>query len=377
VHHPAAFMAASMTCDMSDTNRLMVLLDECRSLGVGFHPPDVNAGGVGFGLANGEITYGLAAIKNVGAQAIESIVAARGDRSFTDLYDFCERVDLRVVNRRVIENLIQSGAMDCLPGTRARKMATLERLLAHAQKRQNERERGQTFLGFLEGRANGESVELEDVPDWDESARLHREKESLGFYFSGHPLDRYTEVLGRVINVSTARLGEKRDREQVVLAALVGEVKVILDRKGNPMAFATVEDLHGSVELIIFSDCYQKRRAKLQHDAIVVISGKVSVKGQGDVKVIADEIYTVEEAIAALARKLHLTIRPEAFGSEGIDRLREALERFPGEREVVFHVRENGCERAVRSRTARVAPRLELIEELRRIAGVEHVEVSH
>jgi DNA polymerase III subunit alpha len=377
-HHPAAFMAASMTCDMSDTNRLMVLLDECRSLGLGFHPPDVNAGGVGFGLANGEITYGLAAIKNVGAQAIESIVAARGDRSFADLYDFCERVDLRLVNRRVVENLIQSGAMDCLPGTRSRKMATLERILAQAQKRQSERERGQTFLGFLDGRTGAESVELEDVPEWDESVRLHREKESLGFYFSGHPLDRYAQVLGKIINVSTASLPEKRDREPVVLAVLVGEVKVILDRKGNPMAFATVEDLQGSIEVIVFSDCYKKRRAKLQQDAIVVVAGKVSVKGQGDVKVIADEIYTIEEAIASLSRKLHLTIRPEAFGPEGIDRLKEALERFPGEREVVFHVRENGREGpAVRSRSARVAAKLELIEELQRIAGVEHVEVSY
>jgi DNA polymerase-3 subunit alpha len=377
-HHPAAFMAASMTCDMSDTDRLMVLLDECRSLGLGFHPPDVNSGGVGFGLANGEITYGLAAIKNVGAQAIESIVAARGNRVFTDLYDFCERVDSRVVNRRVMENLIQSGATDSLPGTRAQKMATLDRILAQAQRRQSERERGQTFLGFLEGGAHAESFELENVPDWDESVRLHREKESLGFYFSGHPLERYADMLGTVITATTATLAEKRDREPVVLAGLVGEVKVILDRKGNPMAFATIEDMHGSLEVIVFSDCFQKRRAKLQQDAIVVVSGKVSIKGQGDVKVIADEIYTVEEAIATLARKLHLTIRPEVFGPEGFKRVKQTLERFPGEREVVFHVRGNGGERAaVRSRAARIAPRLELLEELGKIAGVEHVEVSY
>ena len=166
-HYPAAFMAASMTCDMADTNRLMVLLDECRSLGLGVHPPDVNAGGVGFDLAGGEITYGLAAIKNVGVQAIESIVAARGDRPFADLGDFCERIDFRLVNRRVVENLIQSGAMDCLPGTRAQKMATLDRSLTQAQKRQSERDRGQTFLGFLEGGVRAESAALEKAPDWD------------------------------------------------------------------------------------------------------------------------------------------------------------------------------------------------------------------
>jgi DNA polymerase-3 subunit alpha len=377
-HYPAAFMAASMTCDMSDTNRLIVLLDECRTLGIGVHPPDINVGGVGFDLANGEITYGLAAIKNVGVQAIESIIAARGDLPFADLYDFCERVDLRLVNRRVVESLIQSGAMDCLPGTRAQKTATLDRILVQAQKRQSERDRGQTFLGFFEGGAAAEPMALEAVPDWDESVRLHREKESLGFYFSGHPLDRYADMLGSLVTANTLALAERKDREPVVLAALVGEVKVILDRKGHPMAFVSVEDIHGSSEVIVFADCYQKRRAKLQQDAVVVVAGKVSVKTKGETKVIADEVYTIEEAIGILARRVHLTIRPESFGEQELVCLKETLTRFPGEREIVIHVRENGRERvAVRSRTARVAPKMELIEALRTIGGVERVEVSY
>jgi len=376
-HYPAAFMAASMTCDMSDTDRLIVLLDECRSLGIAVRPPDVNGGGVEFDLAGGEITYGLAAIKNVGVQAIESIVVSRAGRPFADLYDFCERVDLRQVNRRVIENLIQSGAMDCLAGTRAQKMATLDRILAQAQKRQSERDRGQTFLGFLEGGSRTGPPALESVPDWDDGVRLHREKESLGFYFSGHPLERYAAALGALVTVDSRSLAERRDRQGVVLAALVAEVKVILDRKGNPMAFVTVEDVHGSCEVIVFSDCYQKRRSKLQQNAVVVVAGKVSVKGQGETKVIADEVYTIEEAVRILARKVHLTIRPEAFGEEERERLMETLARFPGERELVIHVRENGRERvAVRARAARVAPKMELLDSLRSITGVEHVEVS-
>ena len=208
--------------------------------------------------------------------------------------------------------------------------------------------------------------------------RLHREKESLGFYFSGHPLGRYAGILGALVNVDSLKLPDRKDREAVVIAGLVGEVKVILDRKGNPMAFVTAEDIHGSSEVIVFSDCYQKRRSKLQQDAIVVVAGKASVKGQGDTKVIADEVYTIEEAIGVLARKVHLTIRPESFGEREFDRLMETLTRFPGEREVVIHVRENGRERvAVRSRAARVAPKMELIEALQTIAGVEHVEVSY
>jgi len=375
-HHPAAFMAASMTCDMANTDRLVVLLDECRSLGVAVRPPDVNSGGVGFGLSGGEITYGLAAIKNVGVQAIEAVLEARRRGPFTDLFDFCERVDLRQANRRVIESLIQSGAMDCLPGTRAEKTASLDRMLSRASRRQGERERGQGFLGFLEG-GESRTVPLDAAPDWDDATRLHRERESLGFYFSGHPLDRWNDVLGGLLSVSSRTLGGKRDREAVVCAALVGEQRVIMDRKGNPMAFVTVEDLHGTFEVIVFSDCYQKRRAKLQQDSLVVVAGKVAMKDRGEVKIIADEIYTIEEAVQILARRVHLTIRGETFGERELERMKEIMARHPGTREVVFHVRENGRERgAVRARMAKVSPRVELLRELETIGGVEHVEIS-
>ncbi|HER44064.1 MAG TPA: DNA polymerase III subunit alpha, partial [Candidatus Eisenbacteria bacterium] len=182
-HHPQAFMAAALTSDMSDTNRLVVLIDECRSLGIVLHAPDINSGGVEFGLSNGEITYGLAAIKNVGVQAVRSIVERREEGGpFKSLFDLCDRIDLRLVNRRVIENLIQSGALDSLPGNRAQKMATLERILTEAQKRQGARDRGQTFLDLLGSAGVSGEIPLEDVPEWDESLRLHKEKESLGFY---------------------------------------------------------------------------------------------------------------------------------------------------------------------------------------------------
>jgi DNA polymerase-3 subunit alpha len=376
-HYPAAFMAAAMTCDMSDTNRLVVLLDECRNLGLVVQPPDINSGGVEFDLANGEITYGLAAVKNVGAQAVRAIVDERKDGPFIDLYDFCERVDLRQMNKRVIENLIQSGAMDTLPGTRAQKTATLDRILLQAQKRQSERLRGQTFLGLFEGSSPVDAVPLENVPPWDESDRLHREKESLGFYFSGHPLDHYRDILGRMVNVDSMTLSDKKDREVVVLAGLVSEIKVILDRKGNPMAFVTIEDFHGSYEVIVFSDCYGKHRRHLQQDGIIVIRGKISEKDRGERKVISDEIYSIDEALSVLPRKVHLTLRQDLFGERELAGLREIVMRFAGERELVFHWRENGKETyVVRSRSMRVSPGLELFNELKHISGVEHVEIS-
>ncbi|HUV37577.1 MAG TPA: DNA polymerase III subunit alpha [Patescibacteria group bacterium] len=376
-HHPAAFMAAAMTCDMADTNRLMVLLDECRSMDLPVHPPDINSGGVEFGLANGEITYGLAAIKNVGVQAVRAIVEERRNGPYTTLFDFCNRVDLRVMNRRMIESLIQSGTMDCLPGTRSQKTASLERILGQAQKQQIERARGQTFLGFLDGPEQDKGLPLENVPSWDDSERLHRERESLGFYFSGHPLDRYREILGGIINIDSVSLQGKKDREAVILAGLVSDVKVILDRKGNPMAFVTVEDFHGSYEVIVFSTSYGNYRNKLQNDKIVVITGKVSVKEKGNNKVIADYVYTIDEALRTLARTVHLTIASHAFGENELQVLKEAMVRFPGEREVIFHWKQNGnVAFVVRSRGPGVTPDLELLTELEKITGVEHVEVS-
>lgn len=376
-HFPAAFMAAAMSCDMRDTGRLMILLDECRSMGLYVHPPDINSGGVEFGLANGEITYGLAAIKNVGVQAVRAVVEERENGPYTTLYDFCHRVDLRSMNRRMIESLIQSGAMDCLPGTRSQKTASLDRMLSQAQKRQSERARGQTFLGFLEGIDQENGMPLEDVPPWDENERLHREKESLGFYFSGHPLDRYREILGGIISVDSSTLQTKKDRAAVILAGLVSDIRVILDRKGNPMAFVTVEDFHGSYEVIVFSTSYGKYRGKLQTDKIVIITGKVSVKEKGNNKVIVDYVYTIDEALRTLARSVHLTIASNVFGENELYVLKKALVRFPGEREVVFHWKQNGnVAFAVRARSAHVTPDLELLAELKRITGVEHVEVS-
>ncbi len=376
-HYPAAFMAAAMTSDMGDTNRLIVLLEECRNLGIPVQPPDVNSGDVGFGLKDGGITYGLAAVKNIGEKAVSSIVDVRGAGPFIDLYDFCGRVDLRLVNRRVLENLIQSGAMDTLPGTRSRKMASLDRIMARAQKKQAEYDRGQTFLGFSDVSADGEAAALDEVPPWDESDRLHREKESLGFYFSGHPLDTYSDILRRILNADSITLAEKKDREQVVLAGLVTDVKVILDRKGKPMAFVTMEDFYGSYEVIVFASCYETRKSELQKDNLVVVPGKVSVKDKGETKIIADKVYSIEEALKHMSRRIHLTLKEDLFGEEQLAGLHDIVERYGGERELIFHWKRNGSTKyTVVSRAAGVSPGLELFRELRLLSGVENVEVS-
>ena len=378
-HYPAAFMAAAMTSDMGDTNRLMVLLEECRALGIQVCPPDVNAGDVAFGLSGGEITYGLAAVKNVGERAVRAIVSERrANGQYGDLSDFCERVDPKQVNRRVIESLIQAGAMDCLSGTRPQKMAVLDRVLARAQKRNSERERGQTFLGFLEGGPQeGEELTLDDAAQWDENELLHREKESLGFYFSGHPIERYLSLLGRLVSVDSAALAHSSERTSIVAAGLVTDLRVITDRKNNPMAFVTLEDVRGSFEVVVFSSCYASASERLCKDSLIVVSGKVSLRNGSETKIVADRVYTIDEALRHLSRVVHLTLREGAFGHSEFEGLREALSRHSGEKRVVVHwKRETEEDITLRTSKVGVCPDLDLLRELKAITGVEHVEVS-
>ena len=377
-HYPAAFMAATLTSDMGDTNRLIVLLDECRNMGLFVQSPDVNVGGVGFDLSGDEITYGLAAIKNVGAQTIKAIVEAReAEGPFKDLLDFCDRVDLHALNKRVLENLIQSGAMDRIGGSRAQMMANIDRILAEAQRRQKARDKGQVSLGFFDQETSNGGIKMEVVKEWDEEEKMFREKESLGFYFSGHPLDRYRGVLERLTNADSRSLANGSKVQSAVLLGLISRIKTINDRKGNPMAFITMEDLYGSYEVVAFSDCFKKYRSRIQEEGIVIVRGKVSARDEGPKKIIADEVYTIEEALGALSRRLVLTLSKNNFALNSFEELKAVLSRFKGEKELILHLKQNGSkEYFIRAGNTRVSCDMRIVDELKKIRGVENVEFT-
>ena len=317
-------------------------------------------------------------MKNVGEKAVRAVIdERRGNGPFRDLCDFCERVDLRQVNRRVVESLIQSGAMDPLPGTRSQKMATLERILSQAQKRQSDKDKGQTILDILNRGPGGEAFPLDDVPPWHESERLRREKESLGFPFSGHPVDQFQQILGGLVSATSVVLQESGDRSPVVLVGMVAELRVHTDRKGKPMAFVMLEDAGGSYEVVVFSSCFQAARERLQKDELVVVAGKVSTRNGVERKVIADRVYTIDEALRHLARALHVTLREDLFGSRELEGLRDAVARHSGEKQVYIRwLRGSGAELRIRATRVGVSPAVGLIDELKTISGVEHVEVS-
>lgn len=299
------------------------------------------------------------------------------DGPFVNLYDLCERVNLRTINRRAMESLIKSGATDSLPGTRSQKIASLDDLVSQAQKRQNERERGQTIFIFDDDPSSPDVSNLRDVPPWDEDKKLREEKESLGFYFSGHPLDRYKNVLGSIVNTGSVDLSKRKQGRNVIIAGLINGVRVIQDRRGNSMAFVSMEDFFGSFEAIVFASCYKKTREELVEENAVVIRGKISNRDRGETKIIADNIYSVDRALAALARRVVLTLRSNSFDEKSLASLKDIMARFPGRRELVFNWRENGNQLfSIRSGNCSVEPSLEFVDKIKKIDGVENVEVT-
>lgn len=218
---------------------------------------------------------------------------------------------------------------------------------------------------------------LEHVDEWDEGTKLHRERESLGFYFSGHPIDSYSRVVKNLVNFDSRSINKGGDQHDVVFIALIVDIKVVIDRKGNPMAFVSVEDIYGSFEVIAFSDCYEKYRSKLQKDSIVCIKGKLSSRNRARRGIIADDIFTIDEAVRLLPRKVHLSIRYGKFEESEIEKLKAVIRNHFGEKELVFHFKQNGHDKyVVVSRGFRIDSTLGLINELKEIKGVEDVELS-
>jgi len=286
-HYPREFMAAMMTGEASDSDKITRYRTECAKLAdfleveINLLPPDVNSSNKDFTVEGNDICFGLVAVKGVGDNAIDAIVKARKeDGSFTSLQDFCERVDTKVVNKRAIESLILSGAFDSLVGNRAQLMANLESTLKAAQQAQAERERGQ--MNLFEDAADVQitSVTLTEAQEYDPLERLKLEKQQLGFYVSGHPLQQYTDIIKYYTTSSTQTLGEHKIESTVSVAGMIIDVKNITTKKGDSMAVLGFEDLEGSVEVVVFPEAF-KNAGELHEDRIVWIEGNVKINRNG------------------------------------------------------------------------------------------------
>jgi DNA polymerase-3 subunit alpha len=339
-HYPAEYMTAMMTAEIGDSDYVVRLIDECRKMNIQVLSPDVNESDVTFTVSPDGIRFGLSAIKNVGVSAVETIIKARNEGGrFKNLFDFCARVDLRLVNKKTLEALIQSGACDSLGGHRRQMFDAIEVTASYGQKIQGHKAVGQETL-FMGGRTAQQEEHLPQFPNvspWTELEKLSHEKSVLGFYFSGHPLDKY-EIEVRAFSTATFRNSAVvKDGTTVKICGIITGVRKKIDKKGNMMAFITVEDFTGKGDCIVFSDTYRRHQDLIKEDAMVMIVGKAEQAGE-TFKVFASEIYPIENIREKFTKNILVTIPLEGVTEETIVSLRKVAQNNPGKCHCYFNV---------------------------------------
>ncbi|MCP4573119.1 MAG: DNA polymerase III subunit alpha [bacterium] len=329
-HHPAEFMAATMTTEMKKAERITQLIDECKALGLTIRPPDINLPHPEFGVIDGEIVFGMGAVKGVGSAAIECIGEARDElgRDFTELFDLCEHVDLQKVNRKVIEGLIDAGAMDRLPGHRRQLRTNLDRALAFGQRTARDRAGGQTSL-FGGGEAAAQlRPTLADCDPYDPLDELSRERAAVGFFLSGHPFHEYRELMAGLETGKAERVHRFNERETVHLAGVITSHTKHRDRHKRVYARANFEDLSGVVPLTVYSKQYETAKDLVESDSILVVSGHVQVRSDESREVVVDQITRIDEVLGTWVRDVKLEMDLEAAGQAGVAALGELFAHF-------------------------------------------------
>ena len=338
-HFPVEIMASLLTSEMHSTDGVVKFIVECRNHDIPILPPDINESDIEFTVDGSRIRFGLVAVKNVGESAIESIIEARAGQPFESLFDFCERVDLKKVNKRVIESLIKSGAFDSTGAKRSQMMAALESALEYGQRVQKERNDPQ--MGLFDMGNNQPSINAPSLPEigeWDGKQFLNFEKEALGFYLSGHPLTRYEDTLDKFTNANAVSIKELKDGGVVRIGGLVRSTKNIKTKKGDLMAFVTIEDMHGAVETIVFARVFAEVRDLLVEDRPVLVQGQIQ-KDEKSVKILADTVIPINKAEETWAASVHLNLEMSRTDREGLENLHAILKRHPGHCPAFLHLR--------------------------------------
>ncbi len=339
-HYPVEFMAALLTEDMENTDKVIKNISEVRSMGIEVLPPDINASDRSFTVPEGNIRFGLGAVKGVGSSALESIIQVRQDGLYESLQDFCERVDLRKVNKKVVEALIKCGAFDSLGGRRAQYWEALEDAMEIGQRLQKEQQSGQESLFGSEEivSVGGQSYgQLPDVEEWDEKSLLNYEKEALGFYVSGHPLARYKDAIKRYATCEAAALIERNDKESVRVCGIVSGIKELMTKKGDRMAFVSLEDLTGSVEVIVFPEVYAAAMDLLKGEEALLVSGELDV-GEEACKVLASGVELLADVQQNQAKRVHIRLNTPGLDEMQMRQLKSIVQRYRGDCDVQLHI---------------------------------------
>lgn len=380
-HFPAEFMAAVMTADMDNTDKIVTLVDECQRMGLTVIPPDVNTGRYRFSVnEDGHIVYGIGAVKGVGEGPIDAILSARDqDGPFRDLFDFCNRVDIKKLNKRVMEKLILSGAMDRLGPHRAALMATLEEAMRAAEQHAKAQAVGQVdMFGVLTEEIDDVKKAFANVPHWPDKVWLEGERETLGLYLTGHPINQYSSELRRYTSGRLCDL-HPTSRDTVTTAAgLVIAARSMVTKRGNKMGIFTLDDRSGRLDVTLFSEALEKYEELMQKDRILVVSGQVSFDDfSGGLKMSARELLDINDARERFARAIRISLDEQRIDDRFFPRLCEILEPArAGVCPVQVNYRRLGSRvRLTLGTEWRVTPTDQLIDDLRVLLGRERVEL--
>lgn len=376
---PVEFMTALLTSEKDNTDKIVLYIDEAKRMGLKILPPDVNESFPQFTVVGSDtIRFGLAAVKNVGQTAIDAIIQGRIKQNrFKSFFDLTEHVDLRVVNKKVLESLIKCGAFDSMSVYRAQLFSVLDKALSIGGDIQKDRESGQkSFFDAMAGQSfNNNFQDIPNVPEWSETERLLYEKEMLGFYVTGHPLERYKKELKSYSTASTATMGLRRDGEEVITGGLVNKLKITQTKRTNEkMAIVTLEDLEGTVDMLIFPKTFKSFGQHLTKDAILFFKGNVDKKEQ-DPKLLVNEITPVADVHKKFMRSIHVRLVTPALQEETLKDLQEILSKYPGSIPVYLEFTDGSGSRSqmLVDRSLFVQPNEDLVSSLQERVGEESI----
>jgi len=381
-NYPWHFMAALLTIEAANTDKLAVYLGECRELGIPVLPPDINTSQLAFTVEKGGVRFGLCAVKNVGESAILSMLGVRNERGRIDsLFTLCEEVDQRLVNKRPLESLVKAGAFDSLadgpvPARRARLFAAIDKAVEHGGRHQRNREEGKVSLfGGGDDDAGAGVIPLPDAPPWPEAQQLAFEKEALGLYMSGHPLERFSDELR---TFGARRVAELAASEaDVWVGGIVSGLRPLKTKKGDRMAVFMLDDIGGSVEVVVFPEAFAKHSSLIDADAMLLVRGKFE-KDDESARIVATELMTIGALKERTTREVAIHLSMPPHGRPTFETVAELLARHRGDRKVVLELDVKGQQKPFRVRAdvaQRVKPSEKLKQELEQICGAGTVEL--
>jgi DNA polymerase-3 subunit alpha len=382
-HYPVEFMAAGMTNESDDAAEVVKYIKECQKMDIEVLPPDINESYTDFSIRGKSIRFGLGAVKNVGESAIESIVAAReAGEAFQSIFDFCERVDSRSANRKCVESLIKCGAFDSVGGHRAQILEALDAAIESGQSAQKDKAAGQASLFDFSESFSAEVRKLPDVPKMSNSEILAAEKEMLGFYISGHPLSSSCEgMIKEYTNASASTLADLENGAEVTVAGMVADVRQHTTKNDKQMAFATLQDLEGNLELVVFSEALAKCSSALQTGDLVWVKGVISHRNgdRDNPSIRVDELLSMDDARQKLTTSVHVRLASVALESATLKSLKDVCSSNKGHCSLFLHFKTSQYDEVViqANPDTKVAPTGSLISQIERIAGEHSVSLGN